>query len=870
VRKGVALIVAVLLAASAPLVRAQSPADIGPVRTRTLANGLRVVAVEDDAVAVVATTLWVRFGAADEPAGELGLAHALARMLFLGTPALSSAGFDDVTARLGARASVTTASDYTAYALTVPADKLELALRIDADRFQHGSLGSAAWTAEQRVLEAENGATPAEPLARLYRDVCRAASSTPLCATAALGAPRDIAALRSAELRAAYRDWYVPANATLVIAGDVRADDVFRLADGVFGGIGTNAPPAHVASAPQYASGAEVDSRDPAGGGGALDFAYAAPGTNDERAGAFAVLDAALGSRRSELSRTLIDGGFADSFATRWDRSARGGLYHVFVFVARNHASASVRAAFLDALGRTRDGGLGSDLVQAAKTSLVRSAEDAGDSLEGIARHVGYAVAVENVGGPGVDLQRIDAASVADVAAAARIFLQAPAATGVLAASGWSDDGPLALPPSSLDDDFSRRVPTGKVIEAAWVRRALAQRVAIPSNVRPAALTLGNGLRVLVQPVHANPTVFVSGTVETSRRFDARGREGTGAMLSELLAAGGAKYGVAARGAVADALGARFDFGLTFRAHGAARDLRALLDVLADALAAPTLSGDDVETVRRALRARNRKPGLDALADRAFGRLLLRRDDPALREPNDATLRAITVEDLRAYARRFVRPDLTTLAIVGDIDAASVRADVEGTFGDWPRTGRTPGVGSEPYAPAHAARAAVGQQRERVVARFGLPVGASGSRDYAALVLLREILAAQRYPPSATALAADRFRGLLELRLTASPAQLPKAARALRRELSGLHHPVTATQLSRAQATAVAGPLVAEQATFALAERVREIGVNRLPLDVETLLPEQLERLRAEDVARVARTYLHPAALIEVDEGPGP
>ena len=103
-------------APSAPSVGAQ---------VRTLADGLRVVVLEDHAAPVVQVQTWYRFGALDETPGKTGLAHALEHMMFRGTPTLSAAGLDDMGARLGADVNAQTENEDTHFFFVVPADRWE-------------------------------------------------------------------------------------------------------------------------------------------------------------------------------------------------------------------------------------------------------------------------------------------------------------------------------------------------------------------------------------------------------------------------------------------------------------------------------------------------------------------------------------------------------------------------------------------------------------------------------------------------------------------------------------------------------------------------------------------------------------------------
>ena len=444
------------------------------VRTATLDNGVTVVAIPDRTVPVVATALYIRYGANDDPPEKRGLAHAVARMVSRGTHALSPAGFDDAIARLGAHATTTTSSDATVFVLDVPSPALDVALALQADRMTGAALTDAAWQAERDALAAEADSALAQPLARLYRDVCAAADASSPCAAAPLGDRDGLAALSLDDVREAYRAHYVGGAATLVITGDVSSADAFARAGAAFGTVARGDAPPQAIRAAEIPRDARLESSGPSPYD-VLDVAYFAPGDADPRAGAFAILDAALRDRRSEVSRALVDGGFAATLTTRWERGATGGLYHVLIGVAHAHASATVLTAFFAAVARIRDRGLDADLTREARAALVRDADDAGDSLDGIAQHVGYALAVEHLAGPGVETARIANASDADVAAAAHRYLDRPAATGILSATPSATDDLPVLPPDAVTEDFSRRRSPGSIVQAG-VAAALATR----------------------------------------------------------------------------------------------------------------------------------------------------------------------------------------------------------------------------------------------------------------------------------------------------------------------------------------------------------------------------------------------------------
>ena len=146
--------------------------------TTTLRNGLNVVVVEDRVAPVVQTSVWYGFGSLDETPGKTGLAHALEHMIFRGTPEISAGGLDDITARLGAQMNGETSYDYTQFYFEMPADKLDVALFIEADRMQHAALRAADWAIERRRSSTRSTATMLPILqlagARARRGISRA------------------------------------------------------------------------------------------------------------------------------------------------------------------------------------------------------------------------------------------------------------------------------------------------------------------------------------------------------------------------------------------------------------------------------------------------------------------------------------------------------------------------------------------------------------------------------------------------------------------------------------------------------------------------------------------------------------------------
>ena len=330
-----------------------------PVAQRTLANGMRVVVVEDHAAAVVQTAIWYRFGSLDESRGKTGLAHGLEHMMFRGTRAVSGGGLDDVAARLGAAVNANTAEEYTHYYTVLPADKAELAIRLEADRMRGLLLRQSDWAVEKGAVLSEFDNDFSQPVFRLTSAVrAQLWSGTPY-AHSALGERADVVRSTAADLRRYYDAWYGPRNATLVVTGDVAPDAVFGAAERWFGPIA--ATPAHPRTAPPVPVAApQTERRDerrvPVCGRRSR---VSHPGRSRSRRRA----DAALREPDQQRAvRVLPSAGRSRSCTIAYtaypDTALHAGIFHVLLYVTPGRKPEDARAAFESTLAQVRANGV--------------------------------------------------------------------------------------------------------------------------------------------------------------------------------------------------------------------------------------------------------------------------------------------------------------------------------------------------------------------------------------------------------------------------------------------------------------------------------------------------------------------------------
>ncbi|MDK9721581.1 MAG: insulinase family protein [Rhodospirillales bacterium] len=203
-----------------------------------LDNGLQVVVIENHRAPIVTHMVWYKVGDADAPPGLSGLPHLLEHLMFKGTKKIGPGDFSKIVARNGGRDNAFTGSDFTAYHQNLAADRLELAMKMEADRMANLVLDpKLIETERQVVLEERRSRTDNEPASRLREKMGPEQYAVHPYRNPVIGWEGDIKAITPKDLRAFYQRWYVPNNAILIVAGDVTPQQVLTLADTYYASI---------------------------------------------------------------------------------------------------------------------------------------------------------------------------------------------------------------------------------------------------------------------------------------------------------------------------------------------------------------------------------------------------------------------------------------------------------------------------------------------------------------------------------------------------------------------------------------------------------------------------------------------------------
>ena len=210
----------------------------------TLDNGLRVIVQEDHRAPVMVSQVWYRAGSMDEFNGTTGVAHVLEHMMFKGTKTVPPGEFSKRIAAAGGRENAFTNRDHTAYFQQMQKDRLALAMQLESDRMANLVIRDDLFAKEmQVVMEERRLRTDDQPQSVVYEQLMASAYQESPYRRPVIGWMDDLKHMTAQDARDWYARWYVPNNATLVVAGDVKADDVIAMARHYFGVIPARALP---------------------------------------------------------------------------------------------------------------------------------------------------------------------------------------------------------------------------------------------------------------------------------------------------------------------------------------------------------------------------------------------------------------------------------------------------------------------------------------------------------------------------------------------------------------------------------------------------------------------------------------------------
>jgi zinc protease len=362
------------------------------VKTHTLKNGMKILVQEDHSIPSATMYIFYRIGSRNERPGTTGLSHFFEHMMFNGAKKYGPGEFDRVMEAAGGRNNAYTSYDVTVYQDWFPSSALELIYDLEADRIQN--LGF-----DPKIIESERGVVASERRTSvdnnnfgiLNEQLWAAAYTAHPYQWPVVGWMVDIQNWKMEDLRRHFEMGYSPSNATMLVVGDVTADNVFKLAEQYIEPIPSHAPPPKVTTQEPEQLGERRIVVTKFAQLPILMLGYHVPQTSSPDYYALRVLDTILfAGQSSRMYQRLVD---KDQLALRvnseFDFALDPTLYSVVVLPKAGVKTEDIEKATYEELDKVKSNGVADHELQKAKNILLADFYRQMKSINGRANTLG-------------------------------------------------------------------------------------------------------------------------------------------------------------------------------------------------------------------------------------------------------------------------------------------------------------------------------------------------------------------------------------------------------------------------------------------------------------------------------------------------
>ncbi|HEX6036181.1 MAG TPA: pitrilysin family protein, partial [Anaerolineales bacterium] len=291
-----------------------------PLTQTTLSNGLKVLLKEVHTAPIISSWLWYRVGSRDEVPGRTGISHWVEHMQFKGTEQFPANMLDKAISREGGTWNAFTYLDWTAYFETMPADKIDLALRLEADRMANSRFLPEEVASERTVIISEREGSENEPLFLLGEAIQQTAFRIHPYHHEVIGDMADLRSMTRDDLYNHYRAFYIPNNAVMAVAGDFETESMLGRIRELFEPIPARLDPARLSRPEPHQNGEVRLSVEGPGATSYVQVCYRVPPASHPDFFPLSVLDSLLAgpsnlnmfsggisNKTSRLYRALVD-----------------------------------------------------------------------------------------------------------------------------------------------------------------------------------------------------------------------------------------------------------------------------------------------------------------------------------------------------------------------------------------------------------------------------------------------------------------------------------------------------------------------------------------------------------------------------------
>jgi len=878
------LLVALLSFVAAPLLRA---ADEPPTRA-TLPNGMRVVIIRNTLAPVATVQANFLVGGDETPDGFPGMAHAQEHMAFRGCKGMTADQTSAIFALLGGDNNADTQQNITQYFETVPATDVDVALEAQAACLRGIDDSQAEWDQERGAIEQEVSRDLSNPtykfVNRLNEDMF---AGTPY-AHDPLGTRPSFDKTTGVMLKDFADKWYSPSNMILIVVGDVDPAATLEKIRQLYGDIPKHPLPAHpeIHLQPVKPETFTLDSNLPY----VLGFiAWRMPGTDSPDYAAMQILADVLASQRADLYGMVPAGkALAAEFGLAETYPKASVAYGVVALPAGQDANPPLEE-MRQIVNKYAADGVPADLVDAAKRAEIAQAEFQRNSIPDLASVWSEALAAEGRNSPDEDVDAMRKVTLADVNRVAKQYLlNANTITATL------KPAPNGEPVAEKGFGGSEKVtsaPTKPVELPSWAAKELGE-LQVPTTFIPVSDTkLPNGIRLIVRTDTTSPTVTVMGSVKHNGDLQTPpNQEGVGDVLDGLYSYGTTTLDRLDYQKALDDIAANENAGYNFSVKVLKEYFSRGVQLLADNELHPALPEQAFMVTRQQtaqyVAGNLQSPGYHV--SRALDMALLPKGDPVLREVTPDTVTKLTLDEVKQYHAATIRPDLTTIVVIGDVTPEEARTVIEKWFGDWKATGEKPNT-TLAAIPGNKASAATVPDAQAVQDSVILAEQIDLNRfdpDYYPLQLGNHVLGGGFYATRLyhdlrqvagyvynvdVSMDASKTRASYSVDYGCDPPNVSKARALIVRDLDQMRtQDVSDAELHQAKALLLRQIPLSESSEEAVAGGLLGRADVGLPLDEPIQAAKKYYALTADDVKAAFAKHIDVNNLVQIVRGPAP
>ncbi len=866
---------------------AQSTAANNVTRA-TLDNGARVVIIRSTLAPVAQVEANFIVGGNETPDGFPGTAHALEHMAFRGCAGMDADQTAAIYALLGGQNNADTQQHITQYYATVPAADVNVALEAQAACVKGMDNSQAEWDHEKGAIEQEVQRDLSNPTYKFIDRLNGVLFADTPYAHDPLGTRPSFEATTAAMLKDFHDKWYTPSNMILVVVGDV--DPVATLAKikELFGSIPNRPIPARPAIElkPFESQTFSIDSNLPY----LLAFvSYRFPGTDSPDYAAAQILSDVLGSQRADLYGMVPAGkALAAEFAVAETYRKASAAFGVLALPASADATAAI-AEMRQIMTKYATDGVPADLVDAAKRSEIAQAEFQRNSIPGLAEVWSGALANEGRNSPEEDIEAIRKVTLADVNRVAKQYLL-NTSTITATLKPVNGGGPVSEKGFGGSEQVTS-APTKPVVLPDWAKGPLDALKAPDKAIEVSDTTLANGIRLIVRTDRTSPTVTVVGSIKHNADLQTpEGQDGVASVLDQLYSYGTQSLDRLAFQKALDDIAANESAGYGFSLSVLKEYFSRGVQLLADNELHPALPAQAFQItqqqVAQFVAGQLQSPGYRT--SRALTLGMVPAGDPTLRETTADTVGKLTLDQVKQYHGATVRPDLTTIVVIGDVTADEAKTVIEKWFGDWKATGPKPNT-DLPAVPMNKASASTVPDPEAVQDQVTLAIQLGLNRfdpDYYPLQLGNHVLGGGFYATRLyhdlrqvngyvygvdVSLSASKTRASYSVDYGCDPDKVSKARALIVRDLEQMRtEPVSDSELHQAKALLLRQIPLSTASEDAVAGALLARAQMGLPLDEPVNAAHKYLTLTAEDVRKAFERQIKTDNLVQIVRGPAP